>query len=58
MRVFLRAVIVVDPGRPSGQRLGAGGICPCCEEMITIEELTENIAASQPLPVASTPVHH
>jgi hypothetical protein len=31
---------------------------PECEEMITIEELTENIAASQPLPVASTPVHH
>jgi hypothetical protein len=40
------------------QRLGAGGIWPCCEEMITIEELTENTAANSPLPVASTPVHH
>ncbi len=40
------------------QRLGAGGICPGCEEMITIEELTENTAASSPLPVASTPIHH
>jgi hypothetical protein len=39
------------------QRLGAGGICPCCQEMITIEELTENTAASSPLPVARTPVH-
>ena len=29
-----------------------------CDEMITIEELTEDIAASQPLPVASTPVRH
>jgi len=36
----------------------APGICRCCEEMITIEKLTENTAASQPLPVASTPVHH
>jgi len=26
--------------------------------MITIEELTEDTAASQPLPAASTPVHH
>jgi len=26
--------------------------------MITIEELTENTAASQPLPVASTSIHH
>jgi hypothetical protein len=33
-------------------------ICPCCEEMITIEKLTENTAASQLLPVASTPIHH
>jgi hypothetical protein len=40
------------------QRLGAGGICPGCEEMITIEELTENAAASSPLPVASTQIHH
>jgi len=28
------------------------------EEMITIEELTEDTAASQPLPAVSTPVHH
>jgi hypothetical protein len=40
------------------QRLGAGGICPCCEEMITVEELTEDNAASSPLPVASTTIHH
>jgi hypothetical protein len=40
------------------QRLGAGGKCPCCEEMITIEELTEDTAVSSPLPVASTPIHH
>jgi hypothetical protein len=40
------------------QRLGAGGICPGCEEMITIEELTEDTAASSPLPVASTSIHH
>jgi len=40
------------------QRLGPGGICPGCEEMITIEELTENAAASSPRPVASTSVHH
>ena len=40
------------------QRLGAGGICPCCEEMITVEKLTEDTGPSQPLPVASTPVHH
>jgi len=29
-----------------------------CEEMITVEELTEDTVASQPLPVTSTPVHH
>jgi hypothetical protein len=39
------------------QRLGAVYL-PCCEEMITIEKLTENTAASQLLPVASTPIHH
>jgi len=26
--------------------------------MITVEELTEDTVASQPLPVAGTPVHH
>jgi hypothetical protein len=46
-----------DCSRPC-QRLGAGGICPCCEEMITVEELTEDTVASQPLPAVSTPVHH
>jgi hypothetical protein len=46
-----------DCSRPC-QRLGAGGICPCCEEMITVEELTEDTATSQPLPAVSTPVHH
>jgi hypothetical protein len=46
-----------DCSRPC-QRLGAGGICPCCEEMITVEELTEGTVASQPLPVAGIPVHH
>jgi hypothetical protein len=46
-----------DCSRPC-QRLGAGGICPCCDEMITIEELTEDTAASSPLPVASTSIHH
>ena len=46
-----------DCSRPC-QRLGAGGTCPCCEEMITIEELTEDAAASSPLPVASTSIHH
>jgi hypothetical protein len=40
------------------QRLGAGGICPGCQEMITIQELTEDTAASPPLPAASTPIHH
>jgi hypothetical protein len=29
-----------------------------CDEMITIEELTEDTAASSPLPVASTSIHH
>ena len=46
-----------DCSRPC-QRLGVGGICPCCEEVITVEELTENTLASQPLPAVSTPVHH
>ena len=46
-----------DCSRPC-QRLGAGGICPCCEEVITVEELTENTPASQPLPAVSTSVHH
>ena len=45
-----------DCSRPY-QRLGAGGICPC-EEMITIEELTEDTGASSSLPVASKPIHH
>jgi len=26
--------------------------------MITVEELTEDTVASQPLPVTSTPIHH
>ena len=47
----------LDCSRPC-RRLGAGGICPCCEEMITVEELTEDTVASQPLPVTSTPIHH
>jgi len=42
-----------DCSRPC-QRLGAGGICPYCEEMIIIEELTEDTGASSPLPAAST----
>jgi hypothetical protein len=29
-----------------------------CEEMITVEELTEDAATSQPLPVAGTSVHN
>jgi hypothetical protein len=29
-----------------------------CEEMITVEELTEDTVASQPLPAAGAPVHH
>jgi hypothetical protein len=37
-----------DCSRPC-QRLGAGGICPCYEEMTTVEELTEDTVASQPL---------
>src|SRR5664280_3713490 len=41
-----------DCSRPC-QRLGAGGICPCCDEMITVEELTEDTVASQPLPAVS-----
>ena len=28
------------------------------EEMITVEELTEDTVASQPLPAVSIPVHH
>ena len=31
---------------------------PCCEEMITVEELTTAAVASSPLPVASKPIHH
>lgn len=31
---------------------------PCCEEMITVEELIEDAAASSPLPAASTLIHH
>ena len=37
---------------------GRGGICPCCEEMITVEELTEDTSQSQQLPVATKPAHH
>jgi hypothetical protein len=46
-----------DCARPC-HRLGAGGTCPCCEEMITIAELTEDTGPSQQLPVASNPIHH
>lgn len=45
-----------DCSRPC-HRLGAGGVCPCCEEMITVEELTED-SPSQRLPVATKPAHH
>jgi len=31
-----------DCSRPC-RRLGAGGNCPCCEEVITVEELTEEV---------------
>lgn len=34
-----------DCSRPC-QRLGAGGNCPSCEEMITIEELSKDAGAS------------
>jgi len=34
-----------DCSRPC-QRLGAGGNCPSCEEMITIEELSKGAGAS------------
>ena len=46
-----------DCSRPC-QRLGAGGICPCREEMITVEELTEDTSPSQQLPMATKPAHH
>ncbi len=46
-----------DCSRPC-RRLGAGGICPSCEEMITVEELTTDAAASSPLPLANRPIHH
>jgi predicted nucleic acid-binding Zn ribbon protein len=46
-----------DCARPC-QRLGPGGICPCCEEMITVQELTEETGASSPLPVPGTSIHH
>lgn len=39
-------------------RLGAGGPCPCCEEMITIEELTDTTGTSCQLPTEIKPVHH
>jgi len=31
---------------------------PCCEEMITVEELIEDAVTSSSLPVASKPIHH
>ena len=34
-----------DCSRPC-RRLGAGGICPCCEEMITVAELTDSNATA------------
>lgn len=46
-----------DCSRPC-HRLGAGGPCPCCEEMITIQELIEAANSSCPLPIDGTPVHH
>jgi len=30
-----------DCSRPC-RRLGAGGICPCCEEVITVAEISDN----------------
>ena len=46
-----------DCSRPC-RRLGAGGICPCCEEMITVAELTETTSTNCQLPHRSKPVHH
>jgi len=46
-----------DCSRPC-RRLGAGGIRPSCEEMITVEELTTDAAASSPLPFTNRPIHH
>jgi len=46
-----------DCSRPC-RRLGAGGICPCCEEMITVAELTETTSTNCQLPHPSKPVHH
>ena len=45
-----------DCSRPC-RRIGAGGPCPCCLEMITVEELTTDAAASSPLPLANTTTH-
>ena len=46
-----------DCSRPC-RRLGAGGTCPSCEEMITVQELITDDDASPPLPAANTPIHH
>ncbi len=47
-----------DCARPC-QRLGAGGPCPCCEEMITVAELTDSLATTnRHLPMNSNPDHH
>ena len=35
----------IDCSQPC-RRLGAGGSCPCCEEVITIEELTDENAGT------------
>jgi hypothetical protein len=37
-----------DCSRPR-RRLGAGAICPSCEEMITVEELTPDAITTSPL---------
>ncbi len=46
-----------DCSRPC-RRLGAGGIRPSCEEMITVEKLATDAAASSPLPFTNRPIHH
>ena len=43
-----------DCSRPC-KRLGAGGTCPNCEEMITVEEVIPDAVASSPLRLQPTP---
>lgn len=47
-----------DCSRPC-RRLGAGGCCPNCEDVITIEELTDQGSdTNEHLPRTTSPTHH